>query len=71
MLGRAALALRPSGHPDRGLTLYNLANFLRMRFLKQVATNDLEEAIVLHRTALELRPSGHPDRSSSLSSLAL
>ena len=61
-LGRAALELRPADHLSRAVTLYNLADDLRRRFLKLGANADLEEAISLHQSALDLRPVGHPDR---------
>ncbi|KAL5523186.1 hypothetical protein ACEPAF_1453 [Sanghuangporus sanghuang] len=69
-LERAALELRPEGHPRRSLSLGNLASSLRTCFQHRSRMEDLEEAIALHRAALELRPEGHPLRSSSLRGLA-
>src|SRR5438270_72442 len=58
------------GHPDRFLSLNNLAVCLSSRFDLQKSVTDLEEAISHHRAALEFRPIGHPDRSYSLKTLA-
>jgi tetratricopeptide (TPR) repeat protein len=69
---RQGLDLCPAGHPDRSLSLHNLANAVYTRF-QQVPVRelaDVEEAIAYHRQALDLRPPGHPDRSSSLQNLA-
>ncbi|EJC97787.1 uncharacterized protein FOMMEDRAFT_115125 [Fomitiporia mediterranea MF3/22] len=67
---RAALKLRPNGHPDRSRTLYNLAVSLDARYKRWGHLEDLEEAVELNRAALELRLEGHPDRSMSLSNFA-
>ncbi|PPQ87099.1 hypothetical protein CVT26_011978, partial [Gymnopilus dilepis] len=55
-----ALELRPSGHPDRSVSLNNLANALQIRFNQSGRQADLDEAILMHQEALELCPSGHP-----------
>ncbi|TEB23414.1 TPR-like protein [Coprinellus micaceus] len=60
----------PIGHPDRSLSLNNLASTLHTNFKRSGFVGDLEEAVMLHRQVLELRPSGHPDRSLSLNNLA-
>ncbi|KAG1812096.1 CHAT domain-containing protein [Suillus subaureus] len=57
-------------HPDRSMSLNNLANSLQARFEQRGALSDLEKAIELHRAALAFRPLGHPDRSVSLNNLA-
>ncbi|KAG1751330.1 TPR-like protein [Suillus paluster] len=67
---RAALQECPAGHPDRSMSLHNLANRLHDRFQKQGVLFDLEEAIELNRASLALRLPGHPDRSMSLHTLA-
>ncbi|KAL5478290.1 hypothetical protein ACEPAI_2474 [Sanghuangporus weigelae] len=60
-LGRAALELQSEGHPNRPLSLGNLAMSLCIRYEYVARTTDLEEAIELQRAALALRPEGHPD----------
>jgi len=70
-LHRAALVLRPHGHPDRSITLNNLALSLQDRFEERSVLADLDEAIDLHRAALALCPLGHPYQSMSLNNLAL
>ena len=65
-----ALELRPVFHPDRSLSLTNLALALWTRFRQSAQHKDLEEAILLHREALELLPAPHPHRYMSLDSLA-
>jgi len=67
---RQALTLRPPGHPDRSISLNNLASALSTRFQQTGRMEDLEDAITYLRQALTLRPPGHPDRSSSLNNLA-
>jgi CHAT domain-containing protein/tetratricopeptide (TPR) repeat protein len=70
VLGREVLDLRPQGHPDRSMSLINLAAHLSSRYNQFEAMQDLDEAIVLSREALDLRPQGHPDRSRPLDNLA-
>ncbi|KAG1847450.1 CHAT domain-containing protein [Suillus tomentosus] len=67
---RAALLHRPPGHPDRSLSLRNLADSLHDRFLQRGIMSDLDESIELHRDALLLYLPGHSDRSWSLNNLA-
>jgi Na+-translocating ferredoxin:NAD+ oxidoreductase RNF subunit RnfB len=67
---REALTLCPPGHPNRSISLNNLANALSTRFEQSGRMEDLEDAISSHREALTLCPPGHPDRSSSLNNLA-
>ncbi|KDR71376.1 hypothetical protein GALMADRAFT_144057, partial [Galerina marginata CBS 339.88] len=62
--------LGPAAHSDHSGSLNNLASALQTRFEQRGASNDLDEAILLHREALFLRPAPHPDRSSSLNNLA-
>ncbi|KAN0082482.1 CHAT domain containing protein [Tylopilus felleus] len=71
VLCREALELCPQGHPNRSVSLNDLASCLRTRYTQLGAVPDLEQAIVLNREALELRPQGHPHRSFSLNNLAL
>ena len=67
---RQALALLPYGHPDRSMSLNNLAGALSVHFGQLARMEDLEEAIICLRQALTLLPHGHPNRSSSLNYLA-
>jgi hypothetical protein len=69
-LHRQALALRPQGHPNRSMSLNNLAYALQTRFEQLGNRDSLAEAVDLHRQALDLRPQGHPDRHHSLDNLA-
>lgn len=69
-LHREALALRPTLHPDRSMSLNNLANLLEVRFEQTGKMADMNEAIFLHREALALVTSPHPHRSGSLCNLA-
>ncbi|PPQ92057.1 hypothetical protein CVT25_007488, partial [Psilocybe cyanescens] len=62
--------LRPAPHPDRSISLDNLALALGTRFNQHGKQGDLDEAISLHRQAVELQPAPHPDRSMSLNNLA-
>jgi CHAT domain-containing protein/tetratricopeptide (TPR) repeat protein len=71
VLDREALGLCPEGHPDRSMSLNNLAVCLSTRYDQLGAMEDLDEAIVLDREALGLCPEGHPDRSMSLNNLAV
>ena len=70
-LSRAALDLRPTGHPGRSNSLHNLASYLGDRYNKLASIADLDEAITLGRSVLDLCPAGHPGRSDSLHNLAL
>ena len=51
---REALSLRPPGHRDRSMFLYDLANAVHARYKQLGRMEDLEEAITLHREALSL-----------------
>lgn len=53
-LHREALALRQSPHPDRGMSLNNLAAAIQTRFEQQGNAVDVTEAIELHKEALAL-----------------
>ncbi|KAG1744905.1 uncharacterized protein EDB91DRAFT_1080445 [Suillus paluster] len=70
-LHRAALALRPPGHPSRSSSLNNLASNLRARFEQRRVLFDLDEAIELHRAALDICPPGYSDRFMSLNNLGI
>jgi hypothetical protein len=65
------LALHAAPHPDRGMSLNNLANVVQTKFKQQGDSRDLDEAITLHREALALRAPPHPDRGTSLCALAV
>ncbi|KAG0706969.1 TPR-like protein [Suillus ampliporus] len=67
---RAALMLRPHGHPDRPMSFNSLGISLHKRFQKLGVLSDLDEAIALHRAVLELHPPGHSLRILSLITLA-
>ena len=67
---RPRIDLRSQGHPDRSMSLNNLAIRLSTRYKQLGAMDDLDEAIVLVRKALVLHPQGHPLRSSSLNGRA-
>ncbi|KAG2130228.1 CHAT domain-containing protein [Suillus clintonianus] len=69
-LHRAALQLRPTGHPHRFSSLNDLAIALLLRFQERRVLSDLDDAIKLHRATLALHPPGHPCRPISLSNLA-
>ena len=45
VLNREALRLRPQGHPDRSLSLNNLADRLSSRYEQLGAMEDLAEAL--------------------------
>jgi tetratricopeptide (TPR) repeat protein len=70
LLNRIALALRPSGHPERHWSLNNLSACLQQSYQKSQSAGVLEEAISLDREALALHPRGHPDRHYSCYNLA-
>ena len=70
VLDREALDLCLQGHPDRAMSLNNLAIDLVIRYEQLWGVEDLDEAIVLVRGALDLRPQGHPAQSRSLNDLA-
>ncbi|KAG9013718.1 hypothetical protein FRB94_001280 [Tulasnella sp. JGI-2019a] len=63
--------LRPEGHPDRGLSLSNLANSLETRFDQTGDRCDHDQSIGYNEAALNLLPEGHPHRGSSLNNLAI
>ncbi|KAL0957299.1 hypothetical protein HGRIS_001111 [Hohenbuehelia grisea] len=65
-----ALSICPSGHPDRGSSLNNLAVALRNRYERVGDVEDLETAIRHHTEALSIHSSGHPNHGSSLQNLA-
>ncbi|KAI6101843.1 TPR-like protein [Pisolithus sp. B1] len=68
-LHRAALELRPSGHPRRFSSLQNLALCLSDRYEDQGLNTDLEEATMLNNAARPPCPAGHPDRDTFLHNL--
>jgi hypothetical protein len=57
---RAALELRPAPHPDRAVSLYNLAGSLRAKFQHSGYHNDLDDAINAFYESLQVYVSGHP-----------
>jgi hypothetical protein len=70
MLNRAALDLRPIGHPKRALSLDNLASGLARSFEYSGDVELLAEAIAMRREALRLHPLGDPSRYIPLRNLA-
>ncbi|KAF8429907.1 CHAT domain-containing protein [Boletus edulis BED1] len=70
-LDRKALELCPPSHPERSVSLTQLAVHLGDRYNQLGNIRDLEVAIDLDREALGLRPQGDPDRSMSLNNLAV
>jgi tetratricopeptide (TPR) repeat protein len=70
-LYREALELRPSPHPRRPDSLYNLALSLEEMYKVTRVLLDLQEAITCHEELLELHcPAGHKDRPETLRGLA-
>ena len=63
------MELRPEGHPDRAISLGNLASSLHTCFNQLGSLAKLDEAIALDHNALELHPEGHPHRAISLGNL--
>ncbi|TEB23397.1 hypothetical protein FA13DRAFT_1798042 [Coprinellus micaceus] len=70
LLDRIALALRPSGHPERHWSLNNLSACLQQSYQKSQSAGVLEEAISIDREALALCLQGHPDQHYSCYNLA-
>ncbi|PPQ86284.1 hypothetical protein CVT25_005505 [Psilocybe cyanescens] len=70
-LHKQALELRPAPHPERSMSLNNLAYALYTQFNRRGEQCDLDEAIPSLRQALELQPAPHPHQSMSLNNLAL
>jgi tetratricopeptide (TPR) repeat protein len=71
VLNRAALQLRPVGHPERTHSMNNLACGLARYFEICGDLDVLLEAIAMHREVLELRPLGHPRRAYAMLNLAV
>ncbi|KAG2337948.1 hypothetical protein BDR05DRAFT_1004652, partial [Suillus weaverae] len=69
-LYREALRLRPPEHPDRDITLNNLALALQTRCDELDVSDDLNEAIDLYRESLQLRWLDHPGRHVTLYNLS-
>ncbi|TFK23328.1 hypothetical protein FA15DRAFT_705585 [Coprinopsis marcescibilis] len=65
----ASLRLRPFPHPQRSLSLNNLASALYSRFDLEGSSTDLEEGIIYHNEALSLRPHPHPERPPTVYNL--
>ncbi|QKV73650.1 CHAT domain-containing tetratricopeptide repeat protein [Amycolatopsis sp. Hca4] len=59
-LFRTVSDLTPPNHRDKGLSLSNLGNALRIRFERTENTNDIEEAVLASREAVVATP-GDPD----------
>jgi hypothetical protein len=68
---RQALEQFPASHPNRSITLNNLAAALLTRFTHAGQHEDMEAVISLHQEALELRPAPYPARPTSLTNLAV
>jgi hypothetical protein len=60
LLHGQALELRPSGHPNRSVSLDNLANTFQMRFEQSGQLGDLNQVVMLYKQALELHPAAIP-----------
>jgi hypothetical protein len=69
-LGREALALQPSGHPNRAHSCADLAALLHSRYKQSGDLGLLDEAIELEHEALALHPPGHLNRAQSCANLA-
>jgi hypothetical protein len=67
LLHREALELQPVPHPDRSISVNNLAMALRTRFRQSGQYADLDDAFLCNREALDLRP----DQVMSLDNVAL
>ncbi|TEB31576.1 hypothetical protein FA13DRAFT_1732403 [Coprinellus micaceus] len=71
-LHRDGLALRPPGHPQRRMSLNNLATSLSLYVRERgPCTGEIDEVISLQREARDLLPQGHEDTSMYLSNLAI
>jgi hypothetical protein len=68
---RQALELRVAPHPQRSMSLNNLAVALRTRFEQAGHRFDLDAAILLHRQAVQLQSSLHPGTSQALRDLGV
>ncbi|KAJ7274725.1 CHAT domain-containing protein [Mycena rebaudengoi] len=68
---RDALERHAAPHPERGMSLNNLANALQARFEQDNDPKDIDEAVMLHREALEIHAAPHPNQGMSLSNLGL
>ncbi|KAJ7089999.1 CHAT domain-containing protein [Mycena epipterygia] len=66
---REVLDLHPAPHPNRVISLNNLATVLELRFQRRGDAGDLDGAIELHRETLDLCPAHHADRGSFLNNL--
>ena len=55
ILDREVVSFYPQGHPERSISLNNLAIHLATRYNQLRTIRDLDEAIVLGREALNLR----------------
>jgi hypothetical protein len=69
-LGREAVGLYSSDHPDRAESCVSLGKSLRAQYKQSGEAALLQEAITLQREALSLCPRGHPNRSHSCGNLA-
>jgi hypothetical protein len=71
-LHRDGLAMRPPGHPQRRMSLNNLATSLSLYVRERgPCAGEIDEVISLQREALDLLPQGHEDTSMYLSNLAI
>ncbi|KAJ7235662.1 CHAT domain-containing protein [Mycena rebaudengoi] len=66
-----ALALRPEGHLERGVTLNSLGEVYQLLFQKFGRTEDLVKSLVYSRGGLTACPPGHFDRLTSLMNVAI
>ncbi|KAJ7616002.1 CHAT domain-containing protein [Roridomyces roridus] len=70
-LHRKALAIRADPHPQRDVSMVDLANALRCRFDHFGRRKDLDEAVEFLRKLLAIQPSPHLNRLECLNSLAV
>ncbi|TEB23804.1 hypothetical protein FA13DRAFT_1818193 [Coprinellus micaceus] len=69
---RDGLAMRPPGHPMRGMSLNNLANSLSTYVRERGSSlSEIDKVIGLRREALNLLPHGHEVTSSYLCNLSI
>jgi tetratricopeptide (TPR) repeat protein len=70
-LHRDALSRRPPGHPQRGLSLNNLARSIGTYVMERGSRKgEIDKMISLQREALDFLPQGHEDTSMYLYNLA-
>jgi len=68
---RRALAAQPIGHPNRPMSLINLADTVLTRFEQLGRLEDINAAVAYNREALALCPRGHQDHRLFLNNSAV